>query len=292
MRWSSLKISLLFVLTFSMLAILLSFLAYKNLNILLGFWDKENRMSIYLRVDATDEDKASVKLLLDQSAAFKNINFIDRNSASADFKKMFGEYSAGIMTTDEIIDLVPESFSAQLKLEVAQDQNVFAKLKSSISAHPFVEDVSYGGEWLNKFSKLDRALKIIGLGLTAILSLSVTLISALMVRSLVDESRQEIEVLSLIGATRWLIYGKYLRQVVFFFSLSVVISTLLCMSTFFFFKNQFLVTQGFQFVASSLQFLSVLEIVAVLAALFTFVFMGASLSLRSTLQRLSLFAYE
>ena len=291
MRWSSLKLSLLVVLTFSMLLILMSFLFYKNLNILLGFWDKDNRISIYLKADANAADKESVLQLLKNRSELEDIQFIDRTAATNDFKKMFGEYSAGMISVDEMIDLVPESFTAKLKLDTSGD-GAFANLKLAVSSHPFVEDISFGGEWLSKFAKLDRALKFIGLTLALVLSLSVTLISALMVRSLVDEAKNEIEVLSLVGATRWLIYRKYLSQVVYFFSLSLVLSTMICFSVFYFFKNEFLVNQGFQIVASSLRFLSVIEVFFVLTALFIFVMTGASFSLRSTLQRLSLFAYE
>lgn len=275
-----------------MVLILMSFLFYKNLNIILGFWDKDNRMSIYLRVDANDSDKANVlSLLKSKSDVVTDIQFVDRTMASNDFKKMFGEYSAGMISVDEMIDLVPESFTAKLTA-AASEKNIFAELKSSLLADPFVEDISYGGEWLSKFSKLDRILKFLGLTLTLALSLSVTLISALMVRSLVDESKNEIEVLSLIGATRWLIYRKYLKQFLFFFSLSLLLSVLLSYLVFFVFKNNFLTGQGFNYVAASLQFLSFLETAGVLAILFVFVISGASLSLRSTLQRLSLFAYE
>ncbi len=291
MRWSSLKLSLLVVLTFSMLLILMSFLFYKNLNILLGFWDKDNRISIYLKADANAADKESVLQLLKNRSELEDIQFIDRTAATNDFKKMFGEYSAGMISVDEMIDLVPESFTAKLKLDTSGD-GAFANLKLAVSSHPFVEDISFGGEWLSKFAKLDRALKFIGLTLALVLSLSVTLISALMVRSLVDEAKHEIEVLSLVGATRWLIYRKYLSQVVYFFSLSLVFSILLSFSVFYIFKNNFLVDQGFQIVASSLTFLSVTEVFLVLTALFFFVMTGASFSLRSALQRLSLFAYE
>lgn len=292
MRWSSLKLSLLVVLTFSMVLILMSFLFYKNLNILLGFWDKENRVSIYLKVDANEGDRQSIlDLLKTMPDKVSDIQFVDRDAASADFKKMFGEYSAGMVSVDEMVDLVPESFTAKLTA-AASEKRAFDDLKASLLINSFVEDVSYGGEWLNKFSKLDKALKLLGLTLTLILSLSVTLISALMVRSLVDESRGEIEVLSLIGATRWLIYAKYLRQFLYFFSLSLVLSVLLSYLVYYFFKNKFLFGQGFHFVASSLQFLTAAEVMAVLLTLFVFVMTGASLSLRSTLKRLSLFAYE
>lgn len=291
MRWSSLKISLLVVLTFSMLLILMSGLFYKNLNILLGFWDKDNRVSIYLKADATESDKENVLQLLKSRNEIEDIQFVDRTQATADFKKMFGEYSAGMVTVDEIIDLVPESFTAKLKVVPNLDSS-FTGFKLSVADQPLVESISYGGEWLSKFAKFDRALKFVGLILVLVLSLSVTLISALMVRSLVDESRNEIEVLSLIGATRWLIYRRYLAVLLYFFIISLSFSLVISYSIFYFFKNNFLLSEGFNFVATSLKFLSVTEVVFVLLILFVFIMSGAAVSLRSTLMRLNLFSYE
>ncbi|OFZ28365.1 MAG: hypothetical protein A2622_04500 [Bdellovibrionales bacterium RIFCSPHIGHO2_01_FULL_40_29] len=290
MRWSSLKLSLLVVLSFSMSLILSSFLFYKNLNILLGFWNKENRISIYLKAEALDTDKKEILDILKLESALTDIQFTDRDKATQDFTKMFGQYSAGMISVDDLVDLVPESYSAKVPLNL--DETELNRIKEKIMAHALVEEISYGGEWFKKFSKLDRALKIFGLTLFLVLSLAVTFISALMVRSLVDESKSEIEVLSLIGATRWHIYEKYLRQFLYFFVLSIGVSVGLCALAFVLIKSKFLSGQGLQFISENLQFLNWGEISMILGLLFVFVMAGASLSLRSTIQRLSLFSYE
>lgn len=294
MRWTPLKLSLLVVLSFSMSLILVSFLFYKNINILLGFWGKESKITFYLKADATDTDKTKILDLLKADSQLENIQLVDRTAAAADFKKMFGEYSSGIISVDEMIDLIPESYTAVLQSRFSADEkkNQLGRIKQQFSAEPFVEEVSYGGEWLNRFSKFDRALKIFGLTLSLVLSLTVCFISALMVRSLVDDSKSEIEVFSLLGATRWVIYQKYLKQFLFFFGLSVIVSLALTFAVYYIIKNRFLVNQGFQFIADNIRFLNASESAAPLAILFLFVMLGASLSLRSTIQRLSLFSHD
>lgn len=294
MRWTPLKLSLLVVLSFSMSLILVSFLFYKNINILMGFWGKEAKITFYLKADATDSDKSKILQLLKSKPELENIQLVDRAAAAADFKKMFGEYSSGIISVDEMIDLVPESYTAVLKtgFSVESDTVRVTALKQSIAAEPFIEEISYGGEWLNKFSKLDRALRIFGITLSLVLSLTVCFISALMVRSLVDDSKSEIEVFSLLGATRWVIYQKYLKQFLFFFVLSIFVSLALTFAVFYIIKNRFLINQGFHFIADHIRFLNAGEAAAPLALLFLFVMIGASLSLRSTIQRLSLFSHD
>ena len=294
MRWTPLKISLLVVLSFSMSLILSSYLFYKNINIVLGFWGEDAKASIYLKADAIENDKEALFAQLRFDADIKSVELVNRTAAAADFKKMFGEYSAGLITVDEMIDLIPESFTVQLKSNLATDakQNKLAALKISLLALPFVEEFSYGGEWLNQFTKINQALKVFGLTLFLVLSLAVCFISSLMVRSMVEDSKNEIEVYSLLGATRWLIYRKYLKQFLFFFSLSLIVGIAMTFATYYILKNRFLVNQGFQFIAENLRFLSILEIASLLGLLFLFVLAGASLSLKSAIQRLSLFAHD
>ena len=294
MRWTPLKVSLLMVLSFSMALILFSFLFYKNINILLGFWGEEYKITFYLKTDATEVDKQDILSKLRADTEIDHVELIDRNKAAADFKKMFGEYSAGLISVDEMVDLIPESLIGHLKKSLAPEQKQ-AKLKSlkqSLSTEPFVEEVSYGGEWIEQFSQIDRALRIFGLTLCLVLSFAVCFISALMIRSLVDDSKSEIEVLSLLGATRWHIYTKYLRQFMFFFNMSIIVSVALTFAAYYITKNRFLINQGFRFISENLHFFNWLELSGLIAALLVFVVIGALLSLRSATSRLSLFSNE
>lgn len=294
MRWSSLKVSLLMVLSFSMVMVLISFMFYKNINILLGFWEDEAKLSIYLKVDTTDEEKTAVINRLKTDTDIANIEVVSRNEAAADFKKILGEYSNGLISVDEITDLIPESIVVTLNSSMSSAEKTakFAYIKRDLILNEAVEEISYGTEWIKQFSKFDRALKFFGLLLFSVLSISVLFISALMARSLVEESKTEIEVLSLIGATRWFIYKNNLLPFLYIFGLSAVVSTAVTFATYFYFKHRFFIAQGFSFLSDNIRFLDATEVLTLVFLLFLFVLCGAVLSLKSAIQRLSLFAYE
>lgn len=294
MRWSSLKVSLLVVLTFSMVMVLISFMFYKNINILLGFWEDEAKLSIYLTVDSTDQEKDEIVKRLQTDTDIAKIDFVNRSEAAADFKKILGEYSNGIISVDEIIDLIPESIIVTLQSSMSSQAKAekFAYIKRDLTLNAAIEEISYGTEWIKQFSKFDRALKFFGLLLFSVLSVCVLFISALMARSLVEESKTEIEVLSLIGATRWFIYKNNLMPFLYIFGLSALASTAVTFATYFYFKHRFFLNQGFGFLAENIRFLNAQEALALVSILFVFVICGAVLSLKSAVQRLSLFAYE
>lgn len=294
MRWSSLKVSLLVVLSFSMIMVLISFMFYKNINILLGFWEDEAKLSIYLKVDTTDEEKNAIVKRLETDTDIANIQVVTRNEAAADFKKILGEYSNGLISVDEITDLIPESIVVTLQNSLSSQAKAdkLAYIKRDLILNAAIEEISYGTEWIKQFSKFDKALKFFGLLLFSVLSICVLFISALMARSLVEESKTEIEVLSLIGATRWFIYKNNLLPFLYIFGLSAGISTVITFATYFYFKNRFFLEQGFGFLAENIRFLNVPEVLSLISILFLFVICGAVLSLKSAVQRLSLFAYE
>lgn len=282
------------MLTFSMMMVLTSYMFYKNINILLGFWEDDAQMSIYLKVDTTDDEKNSLVKRLQSDSEIEKVDVVTRNEAAADFKKILGDYSSGLISVDEITDLIPESLVVSLSSSFQPQQKTekFAAIKRDYATNEFVEEVSYGTEWVKQFSKFDRALKFFGLLLFSVLSISVLFISALMARSLVEESKTEIEVLSLIGATRWFIYKNNLLPFIYIFMLSSAISTVTTFATYFYFKNRFFINQGFSFLSENIRFLNASEIASLLSLLFLFVICGAVLSLKSAIQRLSLFAYE
>lgn len=277
-----------------MVMVLISFMFYKNINILLGFWEDEAKLSIYLKVDTTEEEKAAVVGRLKSDSDIADIQVVSRNEAAADFKKILGEYSNGIISVDEITDLIPESIIVTLQSSLSSQakNEKFAYIKRDLTLNPAVEEISYGTEWIKQFSKFDRALKFFGLLLFSVLSISVLFISALMARSLVEESKTEIEVLSLIGATRWFIYKNNLLPFFYIFGLSAAISTVVTFATYYYFKHRFFLAQGFGFLAENIRFLDTPEVLSLVCILFFFVICGAVLSLKSAIQRLSLFAYE
>lgn len=293
-RWTVLKISLVVIMTFSFLAIVLGFLSYKNINLLLGFWGKKSTISVYLKPDILDSEKSTIFEFFKTLPEIDEARFVDRKKAAEDFKLSLGEYANGLLTQDELIDLLPESYVISLKssLSWAEQKIIFEKIAATAKTMTGIEEVTYGGEWIKKFSKLDGILRTAGLLLFVLLSVCTAVISAFMVSSLVDESKQEIEVYSLVGATRWHIYKKFINQVGYFHLISMSLSLVLSYLIFVAVKNYFLKAQGFLFISDSLMYFSAFEFVVFILIFTLFIYVGALLALNSALRKLNLYASE
>ncbi|MBC7420418.1 MAG: hypothetical protein H7328_06780 [Bdellovibrio sp.] len=294
MKWTPLKISLLFIIFLSQLMVLAGFLTYKNLNTVLGSWNKSAHLSVYLKTDILGSERAEIETKIRENQNVQTVEFVDRDKAAKEFQKSFGEYSAGLLTVDELIDLVPETFVVSLKndLSLLQKVEVFNELIASTKNFSGVDEVSFGGDWLQKFSKLDQTLKSIGTFILAVVLLSVSFLSALMVRILIDDAKAELEVYTLIGATRWFIYKIFLREMLAFVILSLVFSFVTLFGLFIYLKNVFLVRNMTLNFADRLEFLSPQEMIIFAILVGGFIFVSSFISLKTTIQRLNQFSYD
>ncbi len=294
MKWTTLKISLLFIITLSQLMILAGFLTYKNLNTVLGSWNNAAHLSIYLQTDILDEERGTIEMKIRQNQNVQKVDFVDRDRAAKDFQKSFGAYSAGLLSVDELIDIVPEAFVISLKndLSLLQKMDVFNEITTATKGLSGIDEVSFGGEWLKKFSKLDQTLKSIGLFVLAIVLLSVSFLSALMVRILIDDAKPELEVYTLIGATRWFTYKIFLREMLAFTMLSLVLTFISLFGIFEYLKNVYLSKHMDLAFSTRLTFLSPGEIFIFALLVVIFIFVSSFIALKTTIQRLNQFAYD
>lgn len=294
LRWSVLKISLTVILAFSFLTITTGFLVYKNINVLLGFWGKSATMTVYLKPDILEKEKNQLISKVQSFIEVERADFISRDQAANDFKASMGEYASGLLTQDDLIDLLPESLVVYLKSDYTsvEKKNIFGRLQSDLKFTDSVEDVTFGGAWITKFSKVDHFLRLSGAVIVSLIFLCVAVISAFLVSSLVEESKQEIEVYYLVGATRWLIYKNFFRQIGLFHLISLALALVGSAGVFFLVKKFFLKANDLVFISDTIIYLSFVEILLFSVIITGIIFLGAFLALRHSLGKLNLYAAD
>jgi cell division transport system permease protein len=294
MKWSVLKLALLFVLSLSQILLLTFFLSYKNLNLILGSWSESSNLSVYLKTDASDEDKIKISSFLKENQQIETAEIITRDQSAKEFQNSLGEYAAGLLSDDELLYLVPESIeikpvkSLSLESKIDLFQNVSLALKNFSG----VEEVVFGADWLNRFSKADHILKSLGLVCFLTLFISMSFLAALMVRVLIEDSKSEIEVYNLLGATRWSIYRIFLKDLYLTIFLSLVLTFSFLYLIFNFVKNIYLKKEMFSFLSEKLVFLSLKEVVVFSVVVFCFIFFSSMLSLSASLKKVNHLTYD
>lgn len=294
MKWSSLKLALIAVISMAQILVLCFYIAYKNLNLVLGSWSDSTSLTIYLKTDSTDDDKGKLINMLESVNPESEIIFVSRSQAAKDFQKSIGSYASGLFSEDELIDLVPESIELFPSKNLALNEKLsfFETVSKRLLEMPQVEESVFGSNWLQRFSKIDTFLKYFGYAAFFILLLAMGFLSALMVRVLIDDSKNEIEVFNLLGATRWSIYKTFLKDICMTISLSLILSFTLSYFLFASLKAALVRNQLGQFLTDKLIFLDAREAGIFSFLVILFILLISLNTMTAALKKLSHLSYD
>lgn len=294
MKWSPLKIALISVISLSQILLLVFFLTYKNLNIALGSWSESANLTIYLKTDASEIEKNQIVQFLKKVNESNEVTVTSREQAAQDFKKSIGQYAAGLMNDDEMTDLIPETIELAAPKAFSLDEKIdlFQKVSNALSKFSSVEESVFGLSWLQRFSNVDKYIQNLGLGSFIILLIGMGFLSALMVKVLIEDSRAEIEVFNLLGATRWSIYKIYLKDISYTIGLSLILTGTLSYLLFFLIRNALLRSDIGHFIGARLSFLNLQELSLFSILVAVFVYVISVISMISSLNKVSHLTYD
>lgn len=289
MKIDALKVVLFIICTVAFTTICTLLLFYKNASGLLTSWGQERALVIYLKVDTLPGEKETLLAELNKNPAVQSAQLIDRKQAAQIFKSSLKEFSSGLITNDEMLDLVPETIEVSLKtaLPWPEREAQLQQIKSIYSGHRSVDDMTDGFSTLQKFKSFERYLKSSGLVvfLSAILVLS--LLVSLMLRVYIDDSRSEIEVYSLLGATRWSIYKVYLKELSAFLSLSLLLSYAILLGLFIYISKLLHRSELSSALTGQLKFFNFSDLALLSFVFFVFIFAASFFSVQKTVNRIN-----
>ena len=294
MNSNPLKAALVFVVTLSQIIILVGFLTYKNLNSLLGSWSQTANLSVYLKTDILDEERTELQKKIQNHKFVSHVDFVNRQQAAQDFEKSLGSYATGLLTVDEMIDLVPETLVVSLSDELAIDSKIkiYQSLSKTIQNFAGVEEVSFGADWLNQFSKFDQFIRTSGFFSLFVLLVVMSFLSILMIRVMIEDLKPEIDVYQLVGATKWFIYKRFIKQISLLILLSLGISLCTVYGLFYYFKEIYFKNEISQLLTEKMIFFKPNELAFFISIILIIVLASSFFSMQTTLKKLNQFNYE
>lgn len=171
----------------------------------------EERVEIvaYLRDDATDDQ---LRVLQEEVRTFPEVmevRYVSKTEALATAQREMEEFR------DVASDLEVNPLPASLELRMKPDARTSApveRVAKQLRAYPFVEDVRFGRDWLDKIESLRRVVgggaAIIGAAFAAVAAI----IIATAVRIAVFARRDEISIMRLVGATDGFVRRPFLLE--------------------------------------------------------------------------------
>lgn len=170
-----------------------------NFSTVVARWAEDFQVIVFLHDKITPEQQTLVQKRLDAEMAIREVTFVSKEEALADFRKQIrGQESLleGLQANP-----LPASFQIRIR-EKYQTADALGQLAASLNRMEGVEDVLYGQEWVERLTSVVEVMKILGFVIGAVLGVASLFIVANTIRLAVYARAQEIEIMRLVGATR------------------------------------------------------------------------------------------
>ena len=210
-------------------------------------------MSVYLRDDATDADRASIEQLLTPGSLVAGREYVSKDEALRRFKATFADLAGAVETLDG--NPLPASYDVRLQASPGA-QDAIAELAQRLSASTGVADVRYDRQWLDRLLSAVAIIRTAGFALGAVLTIAAALTVANVVRLALWARRDEIEIMELVGAPQAYVRGPFVMEGVLQGGVGAVLALAALAAAYLLLRGRFLQPLASAVNLSSIQFLA------------------------------------
>lgn len=155
---------------------------------------------VWMTADAPQENVDAVKSFLDDSLVVRSSNYVNHEATFAEFQTYYADQP-------EVLDLVdpndlPTSFRV---VPEVPDLALIRSLGEEIEALPGVSQVSYAEEYIKQLNDMTNSASRVMIVAAVLSAVASGLLMYNTIRTGLFARRREIEVMRLVGATKWFI---------------------------------------------------------------------------------------
>jgi cell division transport system permease protein len=180
-----------------------------NVDQLLTQWASATELSVFLRDDATSEQRGTIEAEVDRSGVAEGREYVSKAQALTRFKRQFTELAS--LTAD----LDDNPFPASLEVRVSPDAERSGRADAfvkRVATLPGVADVRYDREWLARVASGLNAIRGAGFALALLMAAAAAVTVAAVVRLGLHARRDEIEIMKLVGSPLAFIRGPFIAE--------------------------------------------------------------------------------
>ncbi len=202
-----------------------------NLNLFLENLESQLEIVVYLEDNISKAELNSLKNNFDSIDGIKEAKFVSKEEAYQRLSKDLGEQK-DILSAIEVNPL-PASFEIQVK-----DPKVIEQIANQIVEFKKVEEVEYGRETAERLLNFTYIFRIAGMLVLALLVFASILIISNIIKITVYSRRNEIEIMSLVGATSWFVKWPFIIEGFLQGFISAILSIIILYNLYFFAVNK------------------------------------------------------
>jgi cell division transport system permease protein len=209
--WRSGTATAFAVLAITLAAVVLGTLLLVTWNVdrLVARFTDASEFSVFLRDDASSEQRGDVETAIDQSGVSDGREYVSKAQALSRFRAQFADLSS--LTNDFDDNPFPASLEVRVRPEAARNGRADMLVKR-LAALPGVADVRYDREWLARVADGLGAVRGAGFALALLMALAAAVTVAAVVRLGLQARRDEIEIMKLVGSPVSFIRGPFIAE--------------------------------------------------------------------------------
>lgn len=188
--------------------------------------EKKVDVSVYFKVEATEADILSMKETIERLPQVENAGYVSREDALSTFKE---RHSGNALISGSLEELGDNPFGASLNIR-AKDPSQYGMIARFLEEGNFniVDNVNYRKNKLviDRLAAITLAARKLGIGISLVLGFIAMLVAFNTIRLAIFTSREEINIMKLVGASRRYIRAPFLIEGFLHGVLASIITTL------------------------------------------------------------------
>lgn len=195
--------------TLALLILSLFLLLFVNLENSAESWSDKIQVTTYFDRDLSNDEQLALKKRISSLNAVSKVNFVSKEDAMKRFRsRLRGQETLldGVRS-----DILPTSFEISLKRSKRDSVSIDAFVKELKNINGITE-VQYGEEWVKRFNSFLNFMRITGALLGIFLIVAVIFIVSNTIKLTIYARKDELEIMSLVGATRFFIKAPFLIE--------------------------------------------------------------------------------
>lgn len=184
-------------------------LVIQHFNALIAEWQEQFQVSVFLDDQITPLQLDMLKRRIENEAAVKAFTLTSKEEALTNFRRELKGQESLIEGLGD--NPLPASFQLKIREEY-QSLEALRGLSAFLSRLEGVEDIQYGQEWVERMTRAERLIRLLGAIIGSVLTLGSAMIVSNTIRLAVYARAQEIEIMHLVGATKAYIRAPFLVE--------------------------------------------------------------------------------
>lgn len=180
-----------------------------NIDQWLARWSASSELSVFLRDEATSEQRGAIESAIDQSGIAEGREYVSKEQALRRFRTQFTD----LAPLADGLDTNPFPASIEVRIRPAAEQRgQVAGVVTRLAAMSGAADVRYDREWLARARSGLASVRSAGLAVAFLMALAAAATVAAVVQLGLESRGGELEIMRLVGSPLAFIRGPFIAE--------------------------------------------------------------------------------